>query len=73
MTYLAWCQVRHEGLVFCFIFKFRQRFAIVANSIARRLGLDPEQVKKAEQRYRTAQMFLDDLECCKKQACGPAC
>jgi len=71
--FLCGPQVRHEGVVFCFIFKFRQRFGIVANAIAGRLGLDKQKKKKVEERYRKAQMFLDDLECCKQQACGPAC
>ena len=66
-------KVRHEGIVFCFIFKFRQRFAIVANAIAGRIGLAPEKTEKVVERYREAQMFLDDLECCKQHACGPAC
>jgi putative flavoprotein involved in K+ transport len=71
--FLCGPQVRHEGVVFCFIFKFRQRFAIVANAIAGRLGLSKEKTKEVEDRYRKAQMFLDDLECCKENACGPAC
>jgi len=71
--FLCGPQVRHEGVVFCFIFKFRQRFAIVANAIAKRMGLDESKTKETEERYRKAQMFLDDLECCKQQACGPAC
>lgn len=52
--------VRHGGAVFCFIYKFRQRFAVVANAIAKRLGVDPEPLEK----YRRKQMFLDDLSCC---------
>ena len=33
--------VRHGDLIFCFIYKFRQRFAVIANAIAQRLDLDP--------------------------------
>jgi putative flavoprotein involved in K+ transport len=53
-------QVRHENIIFCFIYKFRQRFAVVAHAIAERLGRDttPLQV------YRQKGMFLDDLSCC---------
>lgn len=32
-------QVRHDPQVFCFIYKFRQRLAVVATEIAQRLGL----------------------------------
>ena len=52
--------VRHHGLIFCFIYKFRQRFAVVADAIARRLGIDPAPLET----YRQQGMFLDDLSCC---------
>ncbi len=32
--------VRHGELSFCFIYKFRQRFGVVANAICRGLGRD---------------------------------
>ena len=38
--FLAGPQVRHEQRIYCFIYKFRQRFARVANEIGRRLGHD---------------------------------
>ena len=60
-------------IVFCFIFKFRQRFAIVANAIAERIGVDPEMTEQAQLMYREQHMFLDDLDCCKNSACGPLC
>ncbi|NJL47931.1 MAG: NAD(P)-binding domain-containing protein [Leptolyngbyaceae cyanobacterium SM2_5_2] len=52
--------VRHGSLIFCFIYKFRQRFAVIANAIAQRLGLDPSPLEA----YREAGLFLDDLSCC---------
>ncbi|NES19315.1 MAG: NAD(P)-binding domain-containing protein [Symploca sp. SIO3E6] len=52
--------VRHEDVIFCFIYKFRQRFAVVADAIAQRLGLDPSPL----QVYREQGLFLDDLSCC---------
>ena len=52
--------VRHENLVFCFIFKYRQRFAVVAKAIATSLGLPAEQLEG----YRQWGMYLDDLSCC---------
>ena len=51
----------------------RQRFAIVANTVAARLGVGSDKTAAAEKRYRNAGMFLDDVECCKQQACGSAC
>ena len=52
--------VRHGDLIFCFIYKFRQRFAVIANEIAQRLDLDPAPLEA----YRQAGLFLDDLSCC---------
>ncbi len=52
--------VRHENIILCFIYKFRQRFAVVAQAIGTRLSLDTG----ALERYRQHQMFLDDLSCC---------
>lgn len=53
-------QVRHKGVIFCFIYKFRQRFAVVATEIAGRLGLSTEPLEQ----YRRHNMYLDDLSCC---------
>jgi len=52
--------VRHGDLIFCFIYKFRQRFAVVGNAIAQRLGIDPTTLEA----YRREGLFLDDLSCC---------
>jgi thioredoxin reductase len=58
--FLVGSLVRHQNLIFCFIYKFRQRFAVVANAIALRLGIDPTPLNT----YRQEGMFLDDLSCC---------
>jgi putative flavoprotein involved in K+ transport len=55
--------VRHEDVIFCFIYKFRQRFAVVASAIAQQLGVDTEPLEI----YRSKQMFLDDLSCCEEE------
>ena len=52
--------VRHGDLIFCFIYKFRQRFAVVGNAIAQRLGIDTTTLEA----YRREGLFLDDLSCC---------
>ena len=59
--YLCGPSVRHDGHVFCFIYKYRQRFAIVANAIASSLGIETEEFVAA---YRSWGMYLDDLSCC---------
>ncbi len=53
--------LEHRGVNFCFIYKFRQRFAVVADAIARRLGKDTTEAVAAR---RAAGMYLDDLSCC---------
>ena len=62
--FLVGPQVRQDKIIFCFIYKFRQRFAVVANQIARRLRVSTEPLEW----YRRYGMYLDDLSCC-----GDAC
>ena len=52
--------VRQGDLIFCFIFKYRQRFAVVAKAIATSLGLAAEYLEE----YRQWGMYLDDLTVC---------
>lgn len=56
-------QLSHRGVRFCFIYKFRQRFGVVAAAIADRLGLETEEAIAA---WRDAGMYLDDLSCCEE-------
>ena len=63
--FLTGPQVWHDQVIFCFIYKFRQRFAVVVNAIASRLGIDTAEFVAL---YRSKGMYLDDLTCC-KEAC----
>ena len=58
--FLVGPQVRQDDVIFCFIYKFRQRFAVVANQIARRLRVSAKPLEE----YRRYGMYLDDLSCC---------
>ena len=58
--FLCGPSVRHDNHVFCFIYKYRQRFAVVAKAIATSLGLPAEYLET----YRSWGMYLDDLSCC---------
>ena len=58
--FLCGPSVRHEGQIFCFIYKYRQRFAVVAKAIATSIGLVAEELES----YRMWGMYLDDLSCC---------
>lgn len=59
-VFLCGPAVRHNNHVFCFIFKYRQRFAVVAKAIATSLGLPAAALEE----YRKWGMYLDDLSCC---------
>lgn len=56
-------KVRHGGAIFCFIYKFRQRFPIVAEAIAERLGL----AVTVPEEYKRGGMYLKDLSCCSEE------
>lgn len=64
--FLAGPSLAHRGAIFCFIYKFRLRFAIVAGAIAADLGTDPESLLDE---YRAANFLLEDLSCCEECAC----
>ncbi|MCY7326833.1 MAG: NAD(P)-binding domain-containing protein [Microbacteriaceae bacterium] len=58
--FLSGPSVRHAGLKFCFVYKFRQRYAHIARVIGERLGKDCD----ALEQWRDAGMLTDDLSCC---------
>ncbi|TCI25104.1 MULTISPECIES: NAD(P)/FAD-dependent oxidoreductase [Exiguobacterium] len=57
--------VRQRNVIFCFLYKYRQRFAVVAETM---LTLSDQQVDKDQadvfNDYIDNDMFLDDLSCC---------
>ncbi|MEM8575319.1 MAG: NAD(P)/FAD-dependent oxidoreductase [Pseudomonadota bacterium] len=63
--FLVGPEVSHNGHLFCFIYKFRQRFAVVVRAITERLGMD----NSALEIYRAHNMYLDDLTCCDDDMC----
>ncbi|XVH31155.1 NAD(P)/FAD-dependent oxidoreductase [Haloferacaceae archaeon DSL9] len=63
--FLSGPAVAHNGVQFCFIYKFRSRFPVVAETIGERLGVDTDPLSP----YREANMFLDDLACCEPDMC----
>ena len=69
-VFLVGPTVRHGEYSFCFVYKFRQRFGIVANAISRGLGRRDADV--AVETARKMSMYLDDLKCCEVE-CGESC
>jgi putative flavoprotein involved in K+ transport len=63
--FLVGPQVAHNGQQFCFIYKFRQRFAVVAEELGERLGVETAPLEE----YREKRMFLEELECCEPDYC----
>lgn len=67
--FLVGSLVQHGELSFCFVYKFRQRFGVVANAIAQGLGHD---TRDAVLEAREIDMYLDSFEKC-QGACGESC
>ena len=68
-VFLVGPTVSHGTLSFCFVYKFRQRFAVVANSICGGLGID---TRAAVAECRKANMYRDEFSCC-SDTCGDVC
>ncbi|MBO1438727.1 NAD(P)/FAD-dependent oxidoreductase [Meiothermus sp. CFH 77666] len=63
--FLVGPKVRHRGTAFCFIYKFRGRFPVVAQAIGERLGLDTGPLEV----YRQKGIWADDLLSCCSSTC----
>jgi putative flavoprotein involved in K+ transport len=63
--FLAGPAVAHNGVEFCFVYKYRTRFAVVAETIGERLDVDTGPLAV----YREEGMFVEDLECCEPELC----
>jgi hypothetical protein len=50
--------------LFCFVYKYRQRFAIVAEKIAKRIGSPERLIEETIEEYKSNNFYLDDLSCC---------
>ncbi|MEM9399119.1 MAG: NAD(P)/FAD-dependent oxidoreductase [Verrucomicrobiota bacterium] len=55
-----------RGTKFCFIYKFRARFGVIARSIAQRLGYPEPDLEDDRKRG----FLVDDLECCTNCECA---
>ncbi|MBV6652312.1 MAG: NAD(P)-binding domain-containing protein [Mameliella sp.] len=62
--FLAGPQVKHGNALFCFIYKYRQRFAIVAEEIAKRSDIPPGVIENVLGEYKINNFYLKDLSCC---------
>lgn len=62
--FLVGPQVKHQNALFCFIYKYRQRFAIVAETIAKRKRVSRRLINQVLRDYKDLNFYLDDLSCC---------
>jgi putative flavoprotein involved in K+ transport len=56
--YVTGPMLQSHNMIFCFIYKFQQRFAVVANSIGIKLSKDISVIEQ----YKKEGMYLDNLE-----------
>ncbi|MEM6811423.1 MAG: NAD(P)/FAD-dependent oxidoreductase [Pseudomonadota bacterium] len=59
-VFLVGPNVQHDKAVFCFIYKYRQRFAVVVSEILSRWGQQSPVISD----YEEMGFLLDDLSCC---------
>jgi putative flavoprotein involved in K+ transport len=60
--FLVGPHIAHGNAIFCFIYKYRQRFAVVVRELLKRLGCEEGADVIAE--YAKKGFLLDDLSCC---------
>ncbi|MFP7334924.1 NAD(P)/FAD-dependent oxidoreductase [Shouchella clausii] len=60
--FVAGPSVEHDSAVFCFIYKFRARFAVIIKHLLTKWGEQIDDDVMSE--YRDNQMLLEDLSCC---------
>lgn len=62
--YLSGPSVRHDNHIFCFIYKFRQRFGIIVEDILRKEKYKIKDIEALVDRWKYNGMYLSDLSYC---------
>ncbi|WP_299530203.1 NAD(P)/FAD-dependent oxidoreductase [Ulvibacterium sp.] len=62
--YLSGPSVRHGDHIFCFIYKFRQRFGVIVEDILRKEKYEEEVISVLLEKWKANGMYLSDLSCC---------
>ncbi len=62
-VYLVGPNIQHDEAIFCFIYKYRQRFAVVVSEILARFGEQSPVIAE----YADKGFLLDDLSCCTEE------
>lgn len=62
--FLVGPQVKHGSALFCFIYKYRQRFGIVAENIAKRTKVRRKHIQNILSEYKDNNFYLKDFSSC---------
>ncbi|MCH2042728.1 MAG: NAD(P)-binding domain-containing protein [Saprospiraceae bacterium] len=62
--YLSGPSVRHDNHIFCFIYKFRQRFGVIVEDILKKEECSEEDLSYLVNKWKRAGLYLSDLSCC---------
>ena len=62
--YLTGPSVRHDNHIFCFIYKFRQRFGVIVEDILRKEKYYEADIASFIKNWKRCGMYLSDLSCC---------
>ncbi|MEM1340589.1 MAG: NAD(P)/FAD-dependent oxidoreductase [Bacteroidota bacterium] len=62
--YLSGPSVRHDNHIFCFIYKFRQRFGVIAEDILKKEKYRKKDIAALVEKWKANGMYLSDLSCC---------
>lgn len=62
--YLTGPSVRHDNHIFCFIYKFRQRFGVIVEDILRKEEYEEKDINLLIKKWKVNGMYLSDLSCC---------
>ena len=65
--FLAGPQVQHDNAIFCFIYKYRQRFPIIAAALAERIGIEEKKIEDMIAYHQEMNFYLKDLSCCEDE------
>lgn len=62
--YLAGPSVRHDSHIFCFIYKFRQRFGVIVEDILNKEMYSINDIISLVKTWKQNGLYLSDLSCC---------
>ncbi len=65
--YLSGPTVRHDNHIFCFIYKFRQRFGVIAEDILNKEMYNLNGIAKLVKDWKQNGMYLSDVSCCNEE------